>query len=618
MVQIFADSNRARIRTIRSTDGWGTTPVSGKTRELRFTGSTITAQKETQVSDEIRADRMVSDIVEVGAKSQGEINVEFSAGSHDDFMEGFAFGHWSRPMSFDTVKGDILEWHDATTLYVHGKDVSAYFTAGHRVRTDGFIEPSNNAYFEIASVAYDAPTNKTTFVMTAGAAVAEEGSAVSALYDANDVVVLANTHVRAGTGGAATFDTNGTNAFAAAIAAGQLAVGQKVFVESPLGLEHGTVAFAAQPAAGDKVRVSDGVNSVTYQFGGVASNAVQVVEIGATADDTGANFAELLNAARATKTLSIKAVSADAVTGGSATPTTVTVTNLNGTGGALTNVTGAATVVAFAAGDATQRGVFKLLAVTNDVLTVSPAPATNANAAGAPITIKGAMLRNPSNPEEIVAPDIVYEVGFTDVGQYFLVDGLKVSSMKYEVTSGQILKGSFGMNGRKTIRQSTSKLGDAVAYTPLATTATDVINATVNVGEIKINGAALSTAVQSISFDGENNLRDQMAVSSKFPVGIGAGRMDIKGSAKVYFADGSMWDKFINHETVSIEFSFEDGEHNHYEWTIPSAVFSTDTVNPAAGNQDVMEDIEYMAKRDPATDCQFQIDRFSNVSPVTA
>src|SRR4051812_34269245 len=118
MVQIFADSNRARLRYIKEdVNGWGSTPSTGSSRELRYTGSTINANKTTAISDEIRADRMVADYIETGANSAGDVNVEFSAGSHDDFMESFVYGHWTRPMTFDSVKGANLEWANTTTLY---------------------------------------------------------------------------------------------------------------------------------------------------------------------------------------------------------------------------------------------------------------------------------------------------------------------------------------------------------------------------------------------------------------------------------------------------------------------------------------------------------------------
>lgn len=610
MVAIFADSNRARMRYIKSFDGWGTIPATGRTRELRYTGSSVTASKETTTSEEVRADRMVSDIVETSAKSAGEVNIEFSAGSHDDFLESFMMGAWSRPMTFDSVKGISVQVFDLDTIYINGADVSDYFFVGRRIRLDGFVNPANNAYAAITAILFDAPNNRTEITVSGMIGVAEAGTVASAMYDANDVVILANTAIRFGTV-AGQIDSNATNAFASAIAAGNLLPGQKVFIETTLGFGTGAVTLTTNPSAGSRISINDGKKSVNFQFGGVASQTAVMVAIGADITTTSVNLAAAVNRQRALVNLSASASAALGVT---------TVRNLNGAGGAIIEVSDVGThyAVTTFAGGAAIRGIYTLTTVTDDVITVSPAPPVNANASTAKVTIKGSMLRNPSRAEDITPQDYVIETGFEDVAQYYIADGQRVGGFNYDFTSNAILKGAFTFSGRGMQRQGATKLGDEAAYTVLGTTATPVANSTVNVGSIIVDGAELSTALQSISLTGDNALRDQNAVGYKFPAGIGAGRMEISGSVNAYFADGSLWDKFIEHKTVSLTFPVTDGEGHRYDFTIPAVVFSTDTVTPSGGNQDIMEAMEFMAKRDPATGCQIQVDRFSCVYPTTA
>jgi hypothetical protein len=611
MVAIFADANRARIRVIKEDDAaWGVTPASGSSREIRYTSSTINAVKDTTMSNEVRADRMVSAIIETGARSAGELNVEFSAGSHDDFMEAFMYGAWTRPMTFDQVTGASLEWADTNTLYIKGKDVSDYFVSGRRVKTHGFVIPANNNYWQISTVSWNSGANRTEIDMTTSTAVAEEGSAYTAFYDANDVVVLKSTAIRAGTSGASTFDSNGGNAFAAAISAGQLNVGQKIFVDG-LGLETGTVTFTDIPVAGSKVRVHDGDKSVTLQFGGTFGNGVVGVALASDLASMAENLYTAVNEQRVVGAIKVSATHSGAV---------VTLKNLLADGGTITEVLDSGsdiTVSDFANGDTTVRGVFTLTAVTNDVLTVTPAPNTNANGGSRPVTIKASMLRNASTADDIVPQSFSIETSLEDVSQHYLTDGQRIGTMNLNAASNQILTGSYGLQGRGMTRSDTSVLGEA-PYTVLETTVTQVANATVNVGAIKVNGSELASAIQSIGLSGSNNLRDQNAVGFKFPAGIGAGRMEITGTVVAYFADGTLWDKFIEHDTVSLEFSVEDVQGHHYEFTIPAANFSTDTVNPPGINQDIIENMEFMAKRDPITSSQFQIDRFSSVFAVTA
>lgn len=611
MVAIFADSNRARIRIAKElNNAWGVIPASGVTREMRYTSSSLTPAKNTVISDEIRADRMVPDHIEVGASSSGDINFDFSAGSHDDFFESFMYGAWTRPMTFDMSRGTSLTWANSSTLYINGHNVINYFTAGRRVRTNGFLNAVNNDYWQISTITWNSGANRTEIVMTASTAVAEAGQAVSVLYDANDVIVLKSTVIRAGTSGASTFDSNGGNVFAGAIAAGQIVAGQKIFVEG-LGIETGTVTLSGLPTAGARVTIGDGKKTWIFQYGGSGGNSVTVVTIGANATDCATNLKIAINQERLNGNLDCSAKSTAGV---------VTVKNQNATGGSIVEsvLDGNVAVATFSGGDASVRGVYTIVAATDDVLTVSPQPATNANGGALAVTVKGSMLRNPSLATDITPQSFTFETGFEDVSQYFLVSGLRVGTFNLNFIANEILKGSFTFMGASAARQITSKLGDIGTYSALQTTATTVMNATVNVGSLKVNGQPMSTAIKSIDLKGNNNLRDQNAVSYKFPAGIGAGRMEIDGTISAYFADGSLWDKFIAHNTASVEFNVSSVETHHYEFTIPAIVFATDKVSPSGGNQDVMEDIEYKAKRDPVTDCQIQIDRFSCTYPPCA
>lgn len=616
MVNIFADSNRARMRYIKESDSqWGETPATGVTRELRYTGSTLNAQKDTAVSEEIRADRMVPSYIETGAHSSGEINIEFSAGSHDDFMEGFAYGAWTRPMTFDFAKGSGVSWGATSKVYISGVDLSNYFTSGRRIRVSGFVNPTNNDYFQISAITYNSGADRTEITVTTTVGVIEAGSAYTQIADANDVIVLKSTAIRSGTSGAATFDSNGGNAFASAIAAGQIGAGQRLYVDG-LGYEVGTVTVIAPGtalvAAGATLTIDDGVNDpTTLQFGGspVPGN-VMVVASATDETVTAANITAAINGLRPSGVLNVRAKVAAGV---------VTLTNLNATGGSITkagDTNSAFTVVNFAGGVASEHGFFTIISATDDVLTVNPAPATNANSGSLPVTIKGSMLRNPSNANDIVPHSFSFETGFEDVGEYFTADGQRIGTWALNISAGAILTGSFGLQGRAMARATSTALGDSGSYTVLDTTATPVANATVNVGTIYKNGTPLSTALKTISFSGNNNLRDQMAVGSKFAVGIGAGRIEFTGNVEAYFSDGDLWENFINHDFVSLNFGMTDVSSNHYEFTFPNVCFSTDAVNPAGGNQDVMENMQWMAMRDAATNCMFQVDRFSCILPV--
>lgn len=600
----FADSNRASLRyLLEDANAWGVTPASGTPREMRITGSQLAAQKETATSEELRSDRMVPNIVEVGASAEGEINFEFSAGAIDDFLAAFLYGVWSRPMTFDMFKGKHVNVASATTVTIAG-DVERYFTTGRVVKLEGWTNAVNNTYGTISGVAFAAGV--TTVTLTGVALVAETGSDYSAVLDANDVLVQ-STAIRFGTAGASTIDSNGGNAFATAVAAGQIVVGQKIHIDG-IGREAGEIEFTALPGAGTRILISDGGKRKGFQFGGVVLPGYVDVAPGADATAAGANLAAAIMQETVRGNLKVKATAAAGV---------ITLTNLaDVSGGSVVeelDPDNAVTVTDFTGGDDTVRGVFTVTSVANDVIGVSPAPVTNANGGTAKIVVKGSMIRNPSRVQDFVRQSFTVETSYEDVDRHFVATGLRVGQFNLDINSGEISTGSIQMMGRAMERRlsNTSLLRNA-PYLPKDAPAHEIMNATSNVGELSLDGRSDLAFIQSISLAGDASLREQRAVGNKYAVGIGVGRFQLTGSFAAYFETGELFDKFVNHDTVRLSFFYYDLGSNRYDFTIPAIKLTSDPIAPEGIDQDVIENIEWEAQRDPATACMMQIDRFSS------
>lgn len=586
----FSDANRASIRVLEESV-WGQTPGSGVTREVRLTASSLSATKETVVSDELRADRMVSALTEVSAASQGDINFEYSAGAQDEFLAAFVLSAWSRPQTMDFFKGKTVSVTGASVVTISGSIVTDYLTAGRRVKLSGFRNPANNGYFSIFSVA--TAGSDTVVTLNETSLVAEVGSFESTLYDANDVIVLNSTAIAAAAG---KFTSGGANAFASARTAKQLVTGQKIFVEG-LGFETGTIALSGALASADSVTVSDGTNSYTFVAG------TDFTLAGTAAGDAEALAAAINDRRYAATALNVKA---SAATG------TVTVTNLNHTGGAITEGTdgGAVVIVTnFAGGVATARGYFTITSVSDDEIGVSPSPGVVA--AGAAVSVKGSLLRNPSDQAEINQRMFTIETAYNDVGQFMVQDGMVPGTFSLEIASGSTVSGTIGFQGRATRMQATSVLSDDGAYTVLGTTPGEVVNATVNIGNILKNDGTFGGFIQSLSLSGEANLRQRAGIGQKFSKGIGVGRFSLTGSMTAYFEDDALFKDFINHNTVSLSFTITDAAGASYVYTLPAMKLAQDNVAPGGIDQDILENIEFTALRDPATGCMLQIDRFS-------
>ena len=608
---LFAVTDRSILR-YASEAQWSVTPGSGVTREARIVSHSMSTKKSTVKSNEIRDDRMVSDIIETEMMSDGNVSFEFSAGAVDDYFQAFMQGAWTRPMTFDEWSGSGVSWGSSSTVTIVGQgDLTHYLTVGRYMKTEGFVAPNNNGYFTISSLSYSAPTFTITFSQSTG--TTEAGNVGSRVSDANDVIVLKSTAIRSGTSGASAFDSNSGNAFSSAITAGQLNAGQKIYVEG-LGYETGSFAFAAVCVALSTLTVNDGTNSYTFVAG-------TDFAVGSANTDSATNLAAAINQSRALGIGAAPGIPAvNLQVNASVSSGTVTITNLKGIGGTLSKTEPASgtniTATNFSGGHANEHGVYTIVSAANDVLTVTPAPATNANAGSLPVTIKGSMLRNPGVAANIVAQSFSFESFYEDIGKGFLQNGMMPNSFTLDLNAASIMTGSFDFMGKATTTLTTPTLGNTGTYNVLGTVNNEVLNATTDVGSLLMNNAVLSTAIKQIKVDGKGGLRNQMAVSNKFPVGIGTGRMEISGTAQVYFADLATYNIFLNHTTVSLGWNVFDSNLNTYYFTIPSLVFTSDPINVKGIDQDVMEDIAWEAYRDPVTNCQMQIDRFSSLNVV--
>lgn len=604
MVQInAAESNRAQIRIIKEAV-WGTTPASGVTKQVRLTSSGLEASKDTKTSDEIRADRMVSNIVEVAASSSGPIEFEFSSGSMDDFLEAFVLGAWNSPLNFFQVKGASVVISDSNTITLTGGDYRNYITVGQYIKLEGFLIPGNNGYFEVSAKNF--ASGNTTVDVVGTPLAAEVGSAFAKFLDAGDVLSINDTTTfTAGN----TLDTDGGADFSL------VQVGQKVWIEG-LGKETGSVQFeVADPPEGSTVTVGDGVNeSLTFEFrtnAGLVDEANIYVALSGTPATQAANLADAVMRAFRERKFEISATVAT---------DTVTFTNHKLTGGVLSaSDAGSTNVTAFTGGSATKGGFFTVASIpTADTLTTFETLTADANAGSVNVIVKGSHLRNPGAIADIVKQSFSVETGFTDVSKYFLMNGMRPGSFSLNVEAGELVAGSIDFMGRQTIRSSTETLGNTTNYTVLDSTATEVLNATSNVGVIKQNGVALELAIKAIELNGDAKLREQRAVGEKFPAGIGYGRFTLEGSFTAYFENFEQYDVFINHTTTSLSFDFTDVDSNTYFFTVPAIKYKSDPIKPEGIDQDVMEEIEWEALRDPVLKTQFMVDRFSSVVGFTA
>lgn len=255
--------------------------------------------------------------------------------------------------------------------------------------------------------------------------------------------------------------------------------------------------------------------------------------------------------------------------------------------------------------------VSKSVAPTATVLTCEGTPFTGFTGnGGAAVTLSAAQVRN-----GVTQRSCSIEKVFTDISQFVLHTGLNVNKMTLALASGSMLTGNFEFMGKSATISGTTGLHATVN----PSLDFPVMNNVNNISNILENGAPLvNTFLKSMSLDYTNNLRDRDAVASLGNVDIGNGTIGATGSISVYFAEGTLYQKFINNTKSSLSFRAIDSLGNGYVITYPNIKYSDGDIVSGGLDSDCMVNMPFTALRDPVTGSTIIIDRVgAAVVPVT-
>tara|TARA_R110000803_G_scaffold28011_5_gene65078 strand:- start:2151 stop:3608 length:1458 start_codon:yes stop_codon:yes gene_type:complete len=142
---ITSDTNRVAVGIIEEVT-FGTTPATPAIDGLRITGTpSLGYVPQTVTSDEIRADRQVTDLILVGAEAGGDVGMEVSFNALDSVFEGAMGSDWVTKAYRETVSeiSAVNVGVDYTVTAVAGDN----FAVGMLVLATGFVEAANNATF---------------------------------------------------------------------------------------------------------------------------------------------------------------------------------------------------------------------------------------------------------------------------------------------------------------------------------------------------------------------------------------------------------------------------------------------------------------------------------------
>ncbi|MDF1791445.1 MAG: phage tail tube protein [Thalassobaculaceae bacterium] len=148
----MADTSRAQLYSLKESV-WGTTPASAMT-QLRYTSESLGYNINNVTSNEVRSDRQIIDLIQVGAEASGNIDFELSYGAHDAFLAGALFSDWGTPVAISVFE-DIAASNAGSAFTSSATDFTASgIVVGQWVRLSGFAASSgaNNGFYQVTSV----------------------------------------------------------------------------------------------------------------------------------------------------------------------------------------------------------------------------------------------------------------------------------------------------------------------------------------------------------------------------------------------------------------------------------------------------------------------------------
>lgn len=143
----MSDSSQVALRYLSEVT-WGVTPTAALTN-MRFTGESLDFAIDNIISQEIRSDRQITDLVQVGANSQGDVNFEVSYEAMDDFFEAAFYSDFAADVAFSA---STVSAANADNSFNDSGSGFPALTPGQVIKVDGFTgDAANNGFFVVVS-----------------------------------------------------------------------------------------------------------------------------------------------------------------------------------------------------------------------------------------------------------------------------------------------------------------------------------------------------------------------------------------------------------------------------------------------------------------------------------
>jgi hypothetical protein len=234
-------------------------------------------------------------------------------------------------------------------------------------------------------------------------------------------------------------------------------------------------------------------------------------------------------------------------------------------------------------------------AITSTVITLDPATPINTAIGG--VSISAGFISSSRLTNGATMKSYSIEVGHLDIVQYRLYVGMIASKMDLKIGTGSIIGGSADFMGKSMSITQATGLGTVIAskgYSPA--------NAVRGVFDIIEGGTSITatTYIKSADLSLDNTLRGQEAVGVYGNAGVAAGTIKATGKLEVYFADQTLYNKFIDNTESSLSIPVMDTAGNGYIIYFPRIKYTSGKVNSSGLDQDDMLSVDFQAIMDNA------------------
>lgn len=162
------------------------------------------------------------------------------------------------------------------------------------------------------------------------------------------------------------------------------------------------------------------------------------------------------------------------------------------------------------------------------------------------------------------------EKGFTDISQYFPYTGVRINSANFQINAQGLLTASFDVIGKG--------LG-TVAGSSLDGTPTDPAHEAVVHHDATLieEGGSATTQLLGLDLTVTNNIDDsRYRVGSNQRVSAPEGRGEVSGTATFLFEDLTIYNKWLNETSTSLELKFAAPSTDIFWIDMPSVIYTGD------------------------------------------